>query len=82
MSRSKRSEPTAGVTTAASEKEWKRKANRKLRRAATQTLQQLPASDPDAMVLPVMREVTDEWDGPKDGKMRFDPRENPRLMRK
>lgn len=81
MSRSKRSEPATGVA-AESEKEWKRKANRKLRHAATLKLQQLPAGDPDALVLPVMREVTDEWDGPKDGKFRFDPKEYPRLMRK
>lgn len=82
MSRSKRSEPITGITTAKSEKEWKRDANRKLRRAATQTLQQLPTADPDEMILPVLDEVANQYDGPKDGKQRFDPRRYPRLMRK
>jgi len=82
MSRSKRSEPITGITTAESEKEWKRDANRKLRRAVNQTLQQLPAADPDAVVLPVMDEVVNQYSGPKDGKQRFDPRRHPHLMRK
>lgn len=81
MSRSKRSEPIAGITTAESEKEWKRGANRKLRRAVTRTLQ-LPAADPDEMILPVLHEVANQYSGPKDGKQRFDPRRHPHLMRK
>ena len=82
MSRSKRSQPVTAITTADSEKQWKRDANRKLRRAVTQTLLQLPSADPDAMVLPVLDEVASQYSGPKDGKQRFDPRRHPRLMRK
>ena len=82
MSRSKRSESITGITTAESEKEWKRDANRRLRRAVNQTLQQLPASDPDALILPVMDDVANQYSGPKDGKQHFDPRKHPQLMRK
>ncbi len=82
MSRSRRSEPVRGITLAESEKQWKREANRKLRRAATQVLHQTPVADPDALVLPVMKGVANEYDAPKDGKFRFDPRQDPRLMRK
>jgi len=82
VSRSKRREPITGVTTAESEKEWKRDANRKLRRAVNQKVQQLPATDPDAVVLPVMDEVANQYSDPKDGKQHFDPRKHPQLMRK
>ena len=82
MSRSKRGEPITGITTADSEKTWKRKANRKLRHAVARTVHQLPSADPDAIVLPVLDEVANQYSGPKDGKQRFDPRRHPRLMRK
>ena len=82
MSRSKRSAPVTGITTAVSEKEWKREENRKLRHAADRVLQRLPSADPDALVLPVLDEVANQFSGPKDGKHRFDPRRHPRLMRK
>ncbi len=82
MSRSRRSAPVTGITTAVSDKEWKREVNRKLRHAADRVLQQLPAADPDALVLPVLNEVANQFSGPKDGKLRFDPRRHPRLMRK
>jgi hypothetical protein len=82
MSRSKRSESITGITTAESEKEWKRDANRKLRHAVSQTLHQLPTADPDALVLPVMDEVANQFSRPKDGKQHFDPRKHPQLMRK
>ena len=59
MSRSKWSEPVTGITTAESEKEWKRDANRKLRRATAQFLQQMPSADPDAIILPVLDDVLD-----------------------
>lgn len=36
VSRSKRSQPITGITTAESERDWKRDANRKLRRAVNQ----------------------------------------------
>lgn len=82
MSRSRRNEPVTAITTAESEKEWKRFANRKLRRAATQVLQQVPHSDPDSLILPVLDEVANQYSGPKDGKQRFDPDRYPQLMRK
>ncbi|MEP7362253.1 MAG: hypothetical protein ABI972_03285 [Acidobacteriota bacterium] len=82
MSRSKRSQPISGVTAAVSEKEWKRQSNRRLRRATTQVVQQLPATDPDAVVLPVLDEVANPYNSPKEGKSRFDPRSSPAMMRK
>ena len=68
--------------TAESEKQWKREANRKLRRAWTQVVQQMPFADPDGTVLPVLDEVANQYSGPKDGKQHFDPRRHARLMRK
>ena len=82
MSRSRRNRRVTGITIAASEKAWKRKANRKLRRASTVVLQAAPAADRDAIILPVIDEVANQYDGPKDGKFRFDPKRHPRLMRK
>lgn len=82
MSRSRRTQPVTGVTMATSEKEWKREANRKLRHATAQVLQAMPSGDPDALVLPVLDEVANPYDSPKEGKHRFDPRQQPRLMRK
>jgi hypothetical protein len=82
MSRSKRSSPIAGITTAESEKQWKREANRRLRRAVNQKLHTLPVTDPDALILPVLDEVANQYEGPKDGKLHFDPQRHPRLMRK
>lgn len=58
------------------DKEDKRKANRKLRRLTKEALKV------DNESLPVLREVSDPWDMNKDGKVRFDPDEHPDLMRK
>ncbi len=77
MSRSRRKTPVAGITTSDSEKQDKRRANRKLRRRVRAIL---PA-EPDA-VLPDLREVSSVWGFDKDGKQRFDPESHPRLMRK
>jgi hypothetical protein len=78
MSRSRRHHPVAGFTTARSEKEDKRLANRTLRaRVRTQF-----ASHGDERPLPTLREVSDSWCMPKDGKMRFDPLRYPKSMRK
>ena len=82
MSRSKRKEPVSGITSAASEKTWKQHSNRKLRRASTQALEKLPEVDPDAAVLPLMREVADIWSSAKEGKGRFVAEEQPKRMRK
>ncbi len=77
MSRSRRRTPVRGLTTSDSETEDKRIANRKLRRKVRAVL----PLDPDA-VLPALREVSCVWAFDKDGKIRFDPGERPRWMRK
>jgi len=64
MSRSHRKTPKGGITTAKSEKEDKRFANRKERRKVKITLQ----ITPDAEILPHRREVSDPWLMAKDGK--------------
>jgi hypothetical protein len=79
MSRSKRHTPITGVAPAPSEKQFKQKSNRALRQMQKQAMR----DDPDAAVLPLRgREALETWAGPKDGKSRFNPQENPRLMRK
>ena len=85
MSRSRKKTPIFGITTARSEKEDKRIANRKLRRVVKQEL----AREPDG-VLPVLREVSNVWSMEKDGKLFYhksrwdDSRRYPwwKLMRK
>jgi len=42
----------------------------------------VPAADPDALILPIMDEVANQYSGPKDGNQHFDPRKHPQLMRK
>jgi hypothetical protein len=69
MSRSRRNNPICGWTTARSEKEDKRIANRISRRT--------PVTEK-----PQIRAVSDIWAFAKDGKQRFDPAEYPKLMRK
>lgn len=63
MSRSRKKTPISGISTARSEKQDKRLANRKLRHAVKQRL----GTDPDD-VLPVLREVSNVWSMAKDGK--------------
>ena len=77
MSRSRRKTPICGITTAESEKQDKRIANRRLRRKVRAAL----AVEPEG-VLPALREVSSVWTFDKDGKMRFDPAEWPVSMRK
>ncbi len=77
MSRSLRRSPICGVTTAASEKQDKRLAHRRLRSATRVAM----AAD-HVGVLPVPREVSDPWDMAKDGKLRFDPQRWPEISRK
>ena len=62
MSRSKRKTPIFGMTTAESEKQDKRKANRLLRRLSRAMLGQ------GEELLPVIREVSSVWAFDKDGK--------------
>jgi len=79
MARSRRHTPIASITTAASEKQDKRRANRIHRSAASSTVKR--DTDPDATVLPIMREVSDEWSMAKDGRSWFG-HHFPKLMRK
>jgi hypothetical protein len=78
MSRSRRKLPFSGITTATSEKEDKRLANRKERRFNRQTL----CATADETRLRHKREVGNPWLFAKDGKSRFDPQTHPELMRK
>jgi hypothetical protein len=77
MSRSRRKTPIRGITTAQSEKQDKRIANRRLRRRVRSALR----VDPDAP-LPLLREVSNPWRMDKDGKMLVDPARHPEFMRK
>ena len=76
MSRSKRKTPVRGMSSSESEKADKSASHRKLRRVARVAVEQ---GEP---VLPLERELTNTWSMDKDGKRRFDPVKNPRLMRK
>jgi hypothetical protein len=78
VSRSRRKNPFTGFSTADSEKEDKRIANRKERRKIRQVL---PA-EPDPVQLPHRRELSNVWSMDKDGKRRVDPEANPKLLRK
>lgn len=78
MSRSRRKTPVTGITAAASEKQDKRSANRKLRRRVKQDLNE----DTEGTLLPSERELSNVWTMDKDGKQRFDPERYPDLMRK
>ena len=62
MSRSRRKTSIRGNTTATSEKLSKLKANRKLRRQTKETLKK------GKITLPLLREVSDDWNFEKDGK--------------
>jgi hypothetical protein len=78
MSGSRRKTPISGITTAASEKQDKRLANRRLRRAVKQALHAVDYPE----VLPHRRELTNPWTMAKDGKRWFDPRRFPEVLRK
>jgi hypothetical protein len=78
MSRSTKKNPFTGITTALSEKQDKREANRKERRINREILDQTK----DETKLKATREVSNVWSFGKDGKQRIDPKENPRALRK
>ena len=78
MSRSRRKLPFIGITTAVSEKEDKRIANRKERRINRNILH----TTVDDTLLRNKREVGNPWLFAKDGKSRFDPQAYPELVRK
>ena len=79
MARSRRRMPITSMTINASEKQDKRWANRNHRSATRRTLKS--AADPDAAVLPTLRDVSDPWSMTKDGRSWFG-RHLPELMRK
>lgn len=76
MSRSRRKTPSRGITTAESEKADKAASHRRLRRAVRRVVVDLDA------VMPVERQLTNPWSMAKDGKRRFDPARDSKLMRK
>jgi|10_taG_2_1085330.scaffolds.fasta_scaffold05240_10 hypothetical protein len=69
MSRSRRKEPYVGHC-ADSDKQDKRKANRKHRRVIKEALRK---EDPETVEFKLLKEVSNEWDFSKDGKLRYDP---------
>ncbi len=78
MSRSRKKTPVHGMTTARSEKKDKRLYNRRFRHVSKQALH----VNPECEVLPHLREYSNPWSMDKDGKVRFDPKKHPELMRK
>ena len=62
MSRSRRKTPKAGITTAETEKENKRQANRKFRRVMKVKVKK------GADELPLTKELSNVWSFDKDGK--------------
>ncbi len=75
MSRSKKKNKIHGNTTAKSEKENKRDANRKYRRIVKQKIQS------DETELPEVREISNVWSFDKDGK-RYNPNMTDKDLRK
>lgn len=69
MSRSRKRTPIAGITTAKSEKDDKRLANRRIRSRVKVAL----ASRPEDDLLPTRRELSNPWTMAKDGKIWLDP---------
>ena len=61
MSRSRKKTPVIGNCTGDSQKQWKQQANRRHRRKEREAVEQ---GEEPARV----REVSDEWNGPYDGK--------------
>jgi len=74
MSRSHRRHPFVGVTTAKSDKTWKRMWNKWFRLSQWRAIKH-------GRELPVHKSVQ-ERESRKDGMRRFDPRKEPQLMRK
>ena len=66
MSRSRKKTPVCGITTARSEKQDKRLANRRLRRGQKQAVER------GDELLPLMREKSNVWSFAKDGRQMID----------
>jgi hypothetical protein len=86
MSRSHKHTPITGHTLAESEKEDKKIWHGNLRTAERELLSKIDinTSDDDNLVEPHIKEVSEIWDGAKDGKqyLKLDNPENIKLMRK
>lgn len=80
LSRSRRKNPIASISTDDGEKEYKRIWHRQMR---AMTRHRLLEPDLDAILLPLdKKEVGNDRDVGKCGRRFFDPREFPKLMRK
>jgi len=79
MARSRRRTPIISSAFGVSEKQDKRWANRNHRSVSRRTIKR--DTDPDATVLPILREVSDEWNMAKDGRSWLG-HGIPKLMRK
>ena len=75
MSRSFRHTPIIGNACAASDKPGKQIANRTLRMNVRMCLRKClrDCADFDNLVVPLLREVSNVWSFPKDGKHRMNP---------
>ena len=70
MSRSKQHSPFTGITTAESDKQFKRHTNRALRKAQKQMIAK---EDEASLMLPSKgRDAKDVWSSRKEGKSRLD----------
>ncbi len=79
MARSRRRTPIISSMSNSSEKQDKRHANRNCRSALRRAFKR--DDDPDAAVLPILRDVSDPWAMAKDGRSWFG-QHFPELMRK
>ncbi len=75
MSRSFRHTPVIGNACASSDKPGKQIANRTLRTHVRMTLRKClrNCADFDNLLVPLLREVSNVWSFPKDGKHRMNP---------
>ena len=78
MSKSRKKTSIDGITTSCSEKQDKRIYNRRYRHACKQILN----TNVECELLPHLREYSNVWSMDKDGKVWFDAKEHPKLMRK
>lgn len=75
MSRSYRKTPICGITTAASDKAFKKAEHKRARRALSAC--DLASDDP-----PADKQYGNPWGAPKDGKQWIDAKRFPEIMRK
>ncbi len=83
MSKSKKKTSIGGITTSCSEKQDKRLYNRRYRRSCKQILNtDFENTDFECELLPHLREYSNPLSMDKDGKVWFDSKAFPQLMRK